>query len=103
MARKISEAFIAGIILLILGVFLILGKFDILILPISYKWLVTIILLFIGVFAAIKVKYLSKLTGLIALVLGGIFLLNLMGIVSWEACWKFQDAVFLLLGFFLIF
>ena len=103
MARKISEAFIAGLFLIIIGAFFILGNFGILVLPMSYKWLVTIIMLSIGVFAAIKTKYMSKLTGLVALVLGGIFLLNLLGIVSWDACWKFKEAVFLFLGLFLIF
>ena len=103
MAKKIGEAFIAGITLVILGVFLILGNFNILILPLSYKWLITVILLYLGVIAAIKTKYMSKLTGLIAIVLGGIFLLNLLGIVSWDATWKFKDAVFILLGMFLIF
>lgn len=103
MAKKMSEAFIAGLFLVIIGAFLILANFGILVLPMSYKWLVTIIMLCIGVFAAIKTKYMSKLTGLVALVLGGIFLLNLLGIVSWDVCWKFKEAVFLFLGLFLIF
>lgn len=103
MTNRKGESFVTGIILLVLGLYLVLGNLGIIPPAISYHWLLTIILITLGVMAVIKVKYILKLMGLAALVLGGIFLLNLMDIISWPAVWKLKDAVFIFLGLFLIY
>ncbi len=103
MATRKGESFVAGIILLVIGLYLVMGRLAMPLPAVSYQWLLTIILITIGVMAVIKVKYVLKLMGLAALVLGGIFLLDLMGIILWPAAWKLKDAVFIFLGLFLIF
>ena len=103
MANRKGESFVAGITLLVIGLYLVMERLAIPLPAISYYWLLTIILITIGIMAVIKVKYILKLVGLAALVLGGIFLLDLMGIIHWPAVWKLKDAVFIFLGLFLIF
>jgi hypothetical protein len=103
MVNRKGESFVAGIVLLVLGIYLVMANLGMRLPPISYHWLLTIILITIGIMAAIKVKPVLKLIGLVALILGGIFLMDLMGILSWPAAWKLKDAVFIFLGLFLIY
>ena len=70
MANRKGESFVAGITLLVIGLYLVMERLAIPLPAISYYWLLTIILITIGIMAVIKVKYILKLVGLAALVLG---------------------------------
>ena len=100
--KKIAESLIAGIILMAIGLYLVLSRLGMAV-PVSYNWLVTVALITIGVLAVIKTKQTSKLVGLLALLMGFIFLLELMGIINWPEIWKLQDSLFLFIGLFMIY
>lgn len=101
--KKVAESLIVGIILLIIGLYNVLSSLGVLAVPVSYNWMVTIVLITVGVMGVIKSRQTSKLVGLLALVMGGIFLLELMGIIEWTEVWKVRDSLYLFLGLFIIY
>lgn len=105
MTKKRTEAMMAGIVLLVIGIIFILERLEIITYSLTSdrNWAVPIIILVIAILQVIKSNYLSKLLGLLLLIIGGIFILDIMGIISWIYIWNFWGAIFVALAIFLFF